>query len=123
VLTTTFGVVLLSRPATAARPVTVLVVGQGLVHLALNLTSGHSGEAAAEHATPPAVSPRTTSFLPVVDSRHTGSLLDSYVDQAPVGYDVALSLPVGGLLDDLAAHAPMMLATLWPPPWSDSGSQ
>lgn len=100
---------LMARSAGTVRLVTVLVAGQGLVHLVLSLTGGHHGDAPpAARPSLPAAGP--TSALPVVDGRRTGSLIDSYAGQAPGSHDVALSLPVGGLLDQLAAHAPMMLA-------------
>lgn len=112
-LTALFGAtVLLSAPLVARqvsplRMVVLLVGGQTVIHLLLSLTAGHRGDPTA------AGTPRATSMgsLPVVDGRRVGSLQDAYDGMA--GHDaVAPAVPVGHLVDDLAAHAPMMAAHL-----------
>ena len=97
---------LLHRPASRRRVVALLVAGQTAVHVALTVTAGHVDD---RTATP--THPVGTGALPVVDGRRVGSLMDSH--DAAVGASAATPvLPVGHLVSDLSAHAPMMLAHL-----------
>ena len=50
--------------------------------------------------------------LPVVDGRRVGSLQDAYDGRERPSGALAPTLPVGHLVDDLSAHAPMMAAHL-----------
>lgn len=96
---------LLARPASGLRLVVLLVGGQTLVHLFLTVTAGHAGDQRM---------PRTHLVpqpLPTVDGRRVGSLQDQY--DAMVGSSsLQPSLPVGHLIGDLSAHAPMMAVHL-----------
>lgn len=100
---------LLRRPAGPVRIVALLVGGQTAIHLALTLTAGHVGDAVAR-AAPAATVPGTLS-LPVDHGRRIGSLQDSY-EAAAGARGLAPSLPIGHLVSDLSAHAPMMLVHL-----------
>ncbi|MSZ76872.1 MAG: hypothetical protein F2667_07160 [Actinobacteria bacterium] len=98
---------LLARPASTPRVVAMLVGGQTVIHLALTLTAGHTGD-------PTGVVARVTGVsgaLPVVNGRRVGSLQDSY-DVASTTDAVAPGLPIAHLASDLSAHAPMMAAHL-----------
>jgi hypothetical protein len=96
---------LLARPASLRRIVVLLVGGQTLVHLFLTVAAGHRGDPGTSAARPVA------SSLPVVDGRRVGSLQDQY--DAMIGSSqVQPALPVGHLVDDLSAHAPMMAVHL-----------
>jgi len=98
---------MLARQVSPLRMVALLVGGQTAIHLVLSLTAGHRGDAAtaaATHGTP-------IGALPVVDGRRVGSLQDAYDGLSGQG-SLAPAVPVGHLLDDLAAHAPMMVAHL-----------
>jgi len=57
---------------------------------------------------------RTTALdsLPVLDGRRVGSLQDAYNGAGDQPGGLAPTLPVGHLIDDLTAHAPMMAAHL-----------
>lgn len=97
---------LLGRPASGLRLVVLLVGGQTLVHLFLTVTAGHAGDRAA-----PPVAHHSGRILPTVDGHRIGSLQDQY--DAMVGSAYAQpALPVGHLVDDLSAHAPMMAVHL-----------
>ncbi len=100
---------MLSRPASSLRLVTLLVGGQTLIHVAMSVTGGHAGDPTVEDAarSRPTTGPEP---LPLVDGRRVGSLQDAYEG----GADSALAptLPVGHLVADLSAHAPMMAAHL-----------
>lgn len=105
-------VVLLSAPVLArqvspVRMVALLVGGQTVIHLVLSVAAGHRGDPTA------AVTPRATPLgaLPTVDGRRVGSLQDAYDGMSGQG-GLAPTVPVGHLVDDLAAHAPMMAAHL-----------
>jgi len=96
---------LLSRPASALRLVVLLVGGQTLVHVFLTVTAGHVGDPIRATAHPVA------RPLPTVDGRRVGSLQDQY--EAAVGAAHASpALPVGHLVEDVSAHAPMMAVHL-----------
>ncbi|WP_156391043.1 MULTISPECIES: hypothetical protein [unclassified Nocardioides] len=100
---------MLSRPASTTRIVAMLVGGQTLLHLVLSVTAGHAGDRTAA-----AVATRTSamSSLPVVDGRRLGSLQDAYTGASDQPGGLAPTLPVGHLIGDLSAHAPMMVAHL-----------
>jgi hypothetical protein len=99
---------LLNGRATPARLVALLVGGQAAIHLVLTVTAGHAGDpVAADPARPGAL-----AALPVVDGHRVGSLQDAYDGAAHQTGGLAPSLPVGHLLEDVAAHAPMMAAHL-----------
>lgn len=97
------------------RPVAMLVhvvTGQAVVHVVLTMTAGHRGVAAGSAPPSPEVSHPAAS-LPVVDGQRVGSLRDAYHS----GADVVVAgsgtpSPLTHLVDDLAAHAPMMVAHL-----------
>jgi hypothetical protein len=93
-----------SRPASTLRIMVLLVGGQTLVHLFLTVTAGHAGDPRTPrpHLVPQA--------LPTVDGRRVGSLQDQY--DAMAGSSVQPTLPVGHLIDDLSAHASMMVVHL-----------
>lgn len=96
---------LLARPASAFRLVVLLVGGQTLVHLFLTVTAGHVGDPIRATAHPVA------RALPTVDGRRVGSLQDQY--EASVGAAHAQpALPIGHLVTDLGAHAPMLAVHL-----------
>lgn len=100
---------MLGRPASTPRIVAMLVGGQTLLHLVLSVTAGHAGD---RTGTP--VATHTSGFepLPVVGGRRLGSLQDAYDGVGDQTGSLAPSLPVGHLIDDLSAHAPMMAAHL-----------
>ena len=101
------GVPILNRPATPFRLVVMLVGGQTVIHLVLSVTSGHRGDVAATSA---AISrPSGVGTLPVVGGHRVGSLQDAYQGMAGQ-QSLSPTLPVGHLINDLSAHAPMMLA-------------
>lgn len=100
----------LARPASTLRLVLMLVGGQFLVHVVLSISGGHGGDAAPAGANPAPLSPVQPLSLPTVDGQRVGSLHEAY--QVVPGQQPASlpTLPVGHLIDDLAAHAPMMAA-------------
>jgi hypothetical protein len=100
---------MLSRPASSLRLVAMLVGGQTLLHLALSLSAGHVGDRSAT-----AVATRSSALgaLPVHDGRRLGSLQDAYTGAADQHGALAPAVPVGHLINDLSAHAPMMAAHL-----------
>lgn len=107
-LSVLLSVPMLSRPAGPLRMVALLVGGQATIHLVLSATSGHTGDAPSvttTHAT------GGLGSLPMVDGRRVGSLQDAY-DAAGGQADLAPTLPVGHLISDLSAHAPMMAVHL-----------
>ena len=98
----------LTRQVSMPRIVVLLVAGQTAVHVALSLAAGHRGDAPSA-----TVSRMSGVALPTEDRQRVGSLLDGY--QASVGQGsghVEPSLPVGSLVGEVAAHAPMMAAHL-----------
>lgn len=99
---------MLNRQASPLRLVVLLVSGQTLIHLVLSVSAGHVGDAAS------AATPRATVLgsLPMVDGRRVGSLQDAYDGAAHQTGGLAPSLPIGHLVADLSAHAPMMVAHL-----------
>ncbi len=101
---------MLARPATRLRLVAMLVGGQTVVHLVLTVTAGHRGDAGASTATGPA--PPGLPSLPTVDGHRVGSLQDAYHGATGQAGALAPSLPLGHLIGDLQAHAPMMAAHL-----------
>jgi hypothetical protein len=100
---------MLSRPASTTRIVAMLVGGQTLLHLVLSVTAGHAGDRAAS-----TVATRSSAMadLPVVDGRRLGSLQDAYTGAGDQPGALAPTLPVGHLINDLSAHAPMMVVHL-----------
>jgi len=108
---------MLARQASVPRLVLMIVSGQTMVHLALTLTAGHRGDAAAagQRATAIGTSPPAgaTPTLPTLDGHRVGSLQDAYqgVLHGPGG-SAAPVLPIGHLVNDASQHAPMMLAHL-----------
>ncbi|WP_426246698.1 hypothetical protein [Nocardioides sp. LHG3406-4] len=98
---------LLNRPASRRRIVTLLVFGQTAVHVALTVTAGHAGD--RRGTTVPHIG---AGGLPDVDGRRLGSLMDSYDATVGTTSAVAPAVPVGHLINDLSAHASMMLAHL-----------
>jgi hypothetical protein len=99
----------LSRQATPLRLVGLLVGGQTVIHLVLSVTAGHAGD---RTATAGASRSSVIGALPTVDGRRVGSLQDAYDGAAHQSGGLAPSLPVGHLLNDLSAHAPMMAVHL-----------
>lgn len=106
VLAAVVSAALLSRPASTARIVLLVVGAQAVVHEVLSVAAGHVGEPA--RATAQVVHAGTGS-LPTVDGRRVGSLQDAWQTGGATGTGPAL--PVGDL-GDLAEHAPMMVAHL-----------
>jgi hypothetical protein len=100
---------MLSRPASSLRLVVMLVGGQTLLHLVLTISAGHVGDRGTAVG---AARPSALGNLPVHDGRRLGSLQDAYTGAADQHGALAPSLPVGHLIDDLSAHAPMMAAHL-----------
>ncbi|MDF1605750.1 hypothetical protein [Nocardioides sp. YIM 152315] len=100
---------MLTRQATPLRLVALLVGGQTVIHLVLTVTAGHAGDRAAAGPTP---RPAALDALPVVDGHRVGSLQDAYDGATHQAGGLAPSLPIGHLVEDLAAHAPMMAAHL-----------
>ena len=107
----------MARRASPTKLVALLVGGQTLIHLFLTVTAGHRGDPVTGVTTvtkatqPGAPQPEGLSSLPTVDGRRVGSLQDAYQgtsDLAPT----TPTLPVGHLIGDLQAHAPMMVAHL-----------
>ncbi len=98
---------LLNRPASRRRIVGLLVLGQAAVHLVFTVTAGHVGDRAV--ATTRHVG---TGGLPSVDGHRVGSLMDSYHATVGTASGVAPAVPIGHLVNDLSAHAPMMAAHL-----------
>lgn len=97
---------LLARPASGLRLVVLLVGGQTLVHLFLTVTAGHTGDRAEAP-----VAHHSGRILPTVDGHRIGTLQDQY--DAMIGSATAQpALPVGHLVSDLSAHAPMMAVHL-----------
>jgi hypothetical protein len=101
---------MLVRPASSLRLVAMLVGGQTLLHLVLTLSAGHVGDRVATTAA--AARSSALGDLPVHDGRRLGSLQDAYTGAADQHGALAPALPVGHLVDDLSAHAPMMAAHL-----------
>ncbi len=101
---------LLVRPASTTRLVAMLVAGQFLVHVVLSSTAGHRGEArligAASHL------PAAPATLPSVNGHRVGSLFEAHQLAQTTHTSSPPSLPIGPLIDDLAAHAPLMTAHL-----------
>ncbi len=97
---------LLDRPASRRRIVALLVLGQAGVHLAFSVTAGHVGDRVAP-------TPKLTAGgLPSVDGHRVGSLMDAYDATTGATPGVVPALPIGDLVADLSAHAPMMAAHL-----------
>jgi hypothetical protein len=97
------------------RPTAMLVhvvAGQAVVHVALTMTAGHRGAAAGSMPTAP-VAAQPAASLPVVDGHRVGSLRDAYHSGADtVAAGTGAPSPITHLVEDLAAHAPMMVAHL-----------
>ena len=100
---------MLSRPASSVRLVAMLVGGQTVLHLVLSLSAGHAGDRATSAGAAPS---RAVGNLPVLDGRRVGSLQDAYTGASGQHGGLAPALPVGHLIDDLSAHAPMMVVHL-----------
>lgn len=108
-LSVLLSVPMLNRPASSARIVAMLVAGQTFIHLVLAVTAGHRGDGSTPGlASSP--SPRAAGMreLPVVDGHRVGSLQDAYQGMSGRPASFAPTLPVGHLINDLSAHAPMM---------------
>jgi hypothetical protein len=104
------GVPMLNRPAGPVRLVALLVGGQTFIHLVLSVAAGHAGDAATSSgSTAGATGLRT---LPTVDGHRVGSLQDAYQGMSGHASATAPALPVGHLINDLSAHAPMMVVHL-----------
>jgi hypothetical protein len=102
---------LLDCRAGPVRLVSMLVGGQAAIHLALTVTAGHAGDAATAGAAAGPSRGTALGALPVTDGHRVGSLQDAY--QGVTGRPpMTPALPVGHLVDDLSAHAPMMAAHL-----------
>lgn len=99
---------MLARQVSTLRMVALLVGGQTVIHFVLSVAAGHTGDRTATVATPPGT---PLGALPTVDGRRVGSLQDAYEGMSGQG-GLAPTLPVGHLVSDLAAHAPMMAAHL-----------
>ncbi|SFC31258.1 hypothetical protein SAMN04487968_105131 [Nocardioides terrae] len=116
---------MLAKPASTVRLLAMTLGGQTVVHAVLTVTAGHVGDPVrpGTHASvpPPTADPYAT--LPVVNGHRVGSLQDAFqVGTSPSSAEPALPvLPIGHLLHDMSAHAPMMvvhlvagvLVTLW----------
>ncbi|WP_309648272.1 hypothetical protein [Nocardioides sp.] len=103
---------MLTRPASTARVVVIVTVGQTMLHVLLGATAGHVGDAARAATTNlGTTAPGATGSLPLVDGRRLGSLQDAYAPAVGVEAPTP-ALPVGQLLDDVQADAPMMAAHL-----------
>ena len=107
---------MLARQASVPQLVLMIVSGQTMVHLALTLTAGHRGDAAAagQRATAIGTSPPAgaTPTLPTLDGHRVGSLQDAYQGVIASPGSNAPVLPVGHLINDMHAHAAMMVAHL-----------
>jgi hypothetical protein len=106
---------MLARPASRARILAMTLGGQTLVHAVLTATAGHAGDPVRRAvARPPLPRPGDPyAALPVVDGHRVGSLQDAFQVGATPGDGPALPvLPVGHLVHDLSAHAPMMAVHL-----------
>jgi hypothetical protein len=101
---------MLDRPASRTRLVLMLVGGQMVVHLALTVAAGHRGDVAAPGSAAPV--PTGPRALPEVNGRRVGSLQDAYHEMAGHAGSSTPSLPIGHLVADVTAHAPMMLVHL-----------
>lgn len=106
---------MLTQPASPTRLVALVVGWQAAIHLGLSVTAGHTTDASPPAADPaaggaPAVGTHE-AVLPQLDGRRLGSLQDAYGQSGGLG-DAGPVLPVGHLVDDLSAHAPMMAAHL-----------
>ena len=99
---------MLSRPAGRLRMVLTLVAGQAGTHLFLTLSAGHAGDPVHHAASTPRPDLSGSPQLPVVDGPRVGSLLDAYRTMTDSTHAATPVLPVGHLISDLSAHAPMM---------------
>ncbi|MBZ5737767.1 hypothetical protein [Nocardioides mangrovi] len=99
---------MLSRPASTLRLVTMLVGGQTVIHLVLTVTAGHRGDATMPMTSHPGGLP----VLPTVDGQRVGSLQDAYQGMSGQPSTLAPAVPIGHLLNDMSAHAPMMVVHL-----------
>lgn len=99
----------LARPATRLGLLVLLVGGQTVIHLCLTLTAGHVGDPVRTASR--GAAPTGGATLPEVDGRRVGSFADAFAgtDAQPA---TTPTLPVGHLVADLQAHAPMMVAHL-----------
>jgi hypothetical protein len=104
-----FSVPVLARPASTLRMVGLVVGGQAATHLFLTVTAGHAGDPVGR--TTPTLGGYVPT-LPQVDGRRVGSLFDAYRAAVEPARSNAPVLPVGHLVNDLSAHAPMMAAHL-----------
>ena len=102
---------MLARPAGRTRLVLMLVGGQTMIHAALTVTAGHAGDAAGGRV-PHVAGGDPFGPLPVVGGHRVGSLQDAFSVGSPTesGSALAPTLPIGHLVNDLSAHAPMMVA-------------
>lgn len=113
---------LLTRPASRRRLVLLLVGGQSVIHGVLTVTAGHVGDPVRRHAAGPLGDAPygaggiadAWGTLPVSGGHRVGSLQDAFALQPGSTADTPLApaLPIGHLVNDLSAHAPMMAAHL-----------
>jgi hypothetical protein len=102
----------LNRRATPARLALLLVTGQTVIHLCLSLTAGHVGDPARSTGGARVDrAARGLEGLPLVGDQRLGSLQDAYATAADRSVG-SPTLPIGHLIEDLSAHAPMMVAHL-----------
>ena len=101
---------MLNRPTSSPRLVAMLVGGQTFIHLVLTVTAGHRGDGSSGLTGAHAAAGLRS--LPTVDGRRVGSLQDAYQGMSGQPSSLAPALPVGHLVDDLSAHAPMMAVHL-----------
>lgn len=102
---------LLRTPAGPVRLVALLVGGQAAIHLVLSVSAGHAGDPVSASSSTAGARASLPVSLPHVEGRRVGSLQDSY-ETVTGTQSLVPSLPVGHLLSDLSAHAPMMLVHL-----------
>jgi hypothetical protein len=106
---------MLARPASRTRLMLMLVCGQTVIHAVLTVTAGHAGDAVRSgRSAAPVAGGDPFGPLPVVGGHRVGSLQDAFSVGSPSesGTTLAPALPVGHLVNDLSAHAPMMVAHL-----------
>jgi hypothetical protein len=106
------GVPMLNRPAGRLRLVALLVGGQTFIHLVLSVTAGHAGDASPASTTGAGAGATGLRTLPTVDGHRVGSLQDAYQGMSGHASATAPALPIGHLINDLSAHAPMMVVHL-----------
>lgn len=105
---TTISGVVLSRPASTARIVGLVVLGQTACHALLSVTAGHGGRSDGHGSGAATSSAIGAGGLPVSDGGRTGSLHDHYESMVASGSGgSALSIPDPTAVLD---HLPMFVA-------------